>query len=122
MRKERLKRNPFNNFSMSYKLVPTPPFERDLKQLAKKYPSIHSDLANLEVDLLRSPFQGTPIGKDCFKIRIAIKSKGRGKSGGARIITFVQVVNQDIFLIAVYDKSESENISDKELQSRLKNL
>ncbi len=98
------------------------PFERELKQLAKKYPSIHNDLAHLEVDLLRSPFQGTPIGKDCFKIRIAIKSKGRGKSGGARIITFVQVVNQDIFLIAIYDKSESENISDKELQSRLKNL
>ncbi len=97
MRRERLKRNPFNNFSMSYKLVPTPPFERELKQLAKKYPSIHSDLANLEVDLLRSPFQGTSIGKDCFKIWIAIKSKGRGKSGEARIITFVQVVIKIFF-------------------------
>ncbi len=122
MRRVRLRRNPFNNFLMSYKLVPTPPFTRELKQLAKKYPSIHNDLANLENDLLRSPFQGTPIGKDCFKIRIAIKSKGRGKSGGGRIITFVQVINQNIYMIAIYDKSESENISDKELGSRLKNL
>jgi hypothetical protein len=107
---------------MSYKLVPTPPFERELKQLGKKYPSLQNDLATLEDQLLKNPTLGISIGHNCFKIRLAIHSKGKGKSGGARVITFVQVVNENIFMIAIYDKSDFENISDKELQSRLKNL
>ncbi len=65
---------------------------------------------------------GIPIAHNCFKIRLAIRSKGRSKSGGARLITFVQVVNENIFMIAIFDKSESENIPDKELINRVKNL
>jgi mRNA-degrading endonuclease RelE of RelBE toxin-antitoxin system len=107
---------------MSYKLIPTPPFERDLKHLAKKYPSLQKDLAVLEDQLLKQPTLGTPIGRNCFKIRIAIQSKGKGKSGGARLITYVQIINQNIYMIAIYDKAEAGNISDKELQNRLKNL
>lgn len=107
---------------MSYKLVPTPPFERELKHLGKKYPSLQNDLAVLEDQLLKQPALGIPIGGNCFKIRIAVKSKGKGKSGGARVITYVQVINENIFMIAIYDKSEYENISDKELQERLKKL
>lgn len=107
---------------MSYKLVPTPPFERELKLLAKKYPSLYNDLAELEKQLLENPALGTSIGQNCFKIRLAITSKGKGKSGGARVITFVQVIDKNIFMIAIYDKSSFENISDKELQSRFKNL
>ena len=65
---------------------------------------------------------GTPLGHDCFKIRMAISAKGKGKSGGARVITHVQVTKEDIFLLSIYDKSEAENIADKELLARLKNL
>ena len=65
---------------------------------------------------------GTPIGNNFYKIRLAIQSKGKGKSGGARVITFVQIINEKIFLIAIYDKSSLENITDKELQNRLKKL
>lgn len=65
---------------------------------------------------------GTPLGNNFYKIRLAVHSKGKGKSGGARVITFVQVIDKNIFMIAIYDKSSLENISDKELQSRLKNL
>ncbi len=83
---------------------------------------MHNDLAELEVQLLENPSQGTSIGQNCFKIRLAIRSKGKGKSGGARVITFVQVIDKNIFMIAIYDKSVFENISDKELQNRLKNL
>ncbi len=46
---------------------------------------------------------------------MAISSKGKGKSGGSRVITCVKVVNEDIYLLAIYDKSDKENISDKEL-------
>ncbi len=63
---------------MSYKLVPTPPFEREAKQLIKKYPSLNSDLAELEVQLLKSPFIGTPLGQNCYKIRLSIRSKRKG--------------------------------------------
>ncbi|HWH64372.1 MAG TPA: type II toxin-antitoxin system RelE/ParE family toxin [Ginsengibacter sp.] len=107
---------------MNYKLIPTPPFERELKQLAKKYASLPNDLLLLEGQLLKNPTLGTPIGKNCFKIRLSIQSKGKGKSGEARIITYVQIVNEKIFMIAIYDKSSFENISNKELQTRLKNL
>ena len=71
---------------------------------------------------MKQPTLGTPIGRNCFKIRIAIQSKGKGKSGGARLITYVQIINQNIYMIAIYDKAEAGNISDKELQNRLKNL
>ena len=62
------------------------------------------------------------MGNDCYKIRMAISSKGKGKSGGARIITFVQIVETNIFLLSIYDKADAENISDKELKERLKKL
>jgi len=52
----------------------------------------------------------------CYKIRIAIKSKGKGKSGGARVIAHVQVVENNVYLLAIYDKSEQEDITDKEIK------
>ena len=58
---------------------------------------------------------GTPLGKDCFKIRVAISSKGKGKSAGARIITYVKIVQSSIYLMDIYDKSDQATISDKEL-------
>lgn len=72
--------------------------------------------------LVQQPQMGTPLGHDCFKIRMTITAKGKGKSGGARVITHVQVTKEHIFLLSIYDKSEAENITDKELLGRLKNL
>jgi hypothetical protein len=66
-------------------------------------------------ELIENPTLGTPIGKDCYKLRFAITSKGKGKSGGARIITYVRVVRQTVFLMDIYDKSEQATITDKEL-------
>ena len=65
---------------------------------------------------------GTPLGNNCYKIRMAITSKGKGKSGGARVITFVQIIETTIFLLSIYDKADAANISDKELKERLKRL
>ena len=107
---------------MSFKIIPTPAFERELKQLAKKYSSLKKDLSELAAQLVENPQMGTPLGHDCFKIRLSITSKGKGKSGGARIITHIQVIDQNIFLLAIYDKSQAESISDKDLITRLKNL
>ena len=105
---------------MNFEIVPTPPFERELKHLSKKYPSIKYDISELARQLEFQPTLGQPLGNNCYKIRMAVSSKGRGKSGGARIITFVQVIDKIIFLIAIYDKSEMENISDANIRARLK--
>lgn len=105
---------------MSYSVVTIPPFDRQLKRLAKKYLSLKTDLAELGKQLIDNPAIGTPIGQDCYKIRLAISSKGKGKSGGARIITHVYVANTTVYLLAIYDKSEQDNISDKELNELLK--
>jgi mRNA-degrading endonuclease RelE of RelBE toxin-antitoxin system len=100
---------------MSYSVVTIPPFDRQLKRLAKKYPSIKNDLAELGKQLTDNPSLGKPIGQDCYKIRLAISSKGKGKSGGARVVTHVYVAETTIYLLTIYDKSDKENISDKEL-------
>jgi len=105
---------------MSYSVVTIPPFDRQLKRLAKKYHSLKNDLAELGKQLTENPAMGKPIGQDCYKIRIAISSKGKGKSGGARIITHVYVAGTTLYMLAIYDKSEQDNISDKELNEMLK--
>jgi hypothetical protein len=101
---------------VKFDVVATEPFERKLKRIAKKYKSIASDLAPMIDELAEHPTLGTPLGKDCYKIRVAITDKGKGKSGGARLITFVRVVKQTVFLMDIYDKSEQADISDKELK------
>lgn len=105
---------------MSYDIIITSAFERDAKPLLKKYKSLKNDLASLFESLEKEPAQGKPLGKDCFKIRMSITSKGKGKSGGARVITCVKITTEKIFLLTIYDKSEKDDISDKELNELLK--
>ena len=100
---------------MSFEIIPTPPFAKELKDLAKKYKSIGDDLRKLIKELDKNPKLGTFLGKDCYKIRMTISSKGKGKSGGARVITYVKVVHEKIYLLDIYDKSNTDSISDKEL-------
>lgn len=101
---------------MSFEIIATEPFERKLKRLAKKHTSIKQDLSRLINDLIENPKIGNPIGKDCYKVRLNISSKGRGKSGGARVITYVRVIKSTVFLMDIYDKSEQSTISDAELK------
>jgi hypothetical protein len=93
-----------------------PVFVKRLKELSRKYPSIKKDFANL-LDLLQKyPQTGTPLGKDCYKIRLAIKSKNTGKSGGARVITCVKIQQDKIYFLTIYDKADQSTITDKDLQ------
>jgi hypothetical protein len=107
---------------MSFKILLSDTFQRDFKQLAKRYASLKSDLLNLIESLENNPTQGTPLGNNLFKIRIAITSTGKGKSGGARIISLVKVVDQEVFLITIYAKSERESISKEDLEKLIKDL
>lgn len=105
---------------MSYKIKTIPYFDRQAKRLTRKFRSFKTELSELFDSLEVDPTQGTALGNDCYKIRVAIKSKSKGKSGGARAVTHVIAVKEDVYLLTVFDKSEKENISDKELQELLK--
>ncbi|MHB1177024.1 MAG: type II toxin-antitoxin system RelE/ParE family toxin [Daejeonella sp.] len=91
-----------------------------MKRLAKKFPSLKSHFLLLLHSLKENPSQGTALVNECYKIRMAIASKGKGKSGGARVITCFKIVHNTVFLLTIFDKSEQENISDKELKELLK--
>jgi mRNA-degrading endonuclease RelE of RelBE toxin-antitoxin system len=107
---------------MNYKVLTIPPFDRQVKRLSKKYPSLKSDLAVLGSKLAENPTLGKPIGHDCYKIRMAISSKGKGKSAGARVITHIYVAQTAIYLLTIYDKSEKTDISEAELKDLLTNI
>ena len=92
---------------------------KDIKKLGKKYRSINADISDLLKSLQSDPTQGTALGRDCYKIRLKITSKSRGKSGGARVISCVKVVGETIYLLTIYDKSETESLTDGELAGLL---
>jgi mRNA-degrading endonuclease RelE of RelBE toxin-antitoxin system len=102
---------------MSFEILTTDPFNRKVKRLAKKYKSVKEDLGAIFEQLAVNPTLGSSLGQDCYKVRMAISSKMKGKSGGARIITYVVIDEKTIFLLDIYDKSERNTISDKELSA-----
>ena len=107
---------------MSYKVEVAFKFKKQLKRLIKKYPSLKQEISALFDSLRQNPSQGIPIGNACYKIRLAIKSKGKGKSGGARVITHLHFTRTTVYLLSIYDKSEQGNISDKEIKKLLKTI
>lgn len=107
---------------MSYEVIPLPEFVRELKRLAKKYRSLKSELETLGNVLAARPRMGTAIGHNCYKVRVAIKSKGIGKSGGARVITCVVAIREEVYLLSIYDKSEQSTLTDKRLKELLEQI
>jgi mRNA-degrading endonuclease RelE of RelBE toxin-antitoxin system len=107
---------------MSYNIIAVPTFRKELKKLAKKYHTLKTDLAHLFEILEKNPIQGTPLGENCYKIRLAISAKGKGKSGGARIITNFVIAEETVYLLSIYDKSDKENLTDKELNELLQEI
>jgi mRNA-degrading endonuclease RelE of RelBE toxin-antitoxin system len=98
---------------MSYNIIATPEFKREFKSLLKKYRSLKSEFSELISDLKVNPQQGTAIGHNCFKIRLAIASKGKGKSGGARVITSVFITDKEVYLISIYPGCGNKEIIEK---------
>ncbi len=97
-------------------------FAKNFKRLKKKYPSLATDLGLLTDKLQNNPIAGVDLGSGFRKIRMSVESKGRGKSGGMRVITFNYLINTEsgkIVLVTIYDKSEHENISDKQIREAL---
>lgn len=107
---------------MSYRVETIPIFDRQFKRLSKRYASLKSELIKIVQSLRENPVQGTPIGSNCYKIRLAIASKSKGKSGGARIITHILIEGEMVLLLNIYDKSEQASLSEKELKRLLQKI
>jgi len=107
---------------MSYNVYTIPPFDKQLKRLAKKYHSLKNEYAKLIYDLENNPVKGKALANNCYKIRLAIASKGKGKSSGARVITHFVVSEGAVYLLSIYDKSDKNSISDNELLELLKHV
>ena len=103
-------------------VINTPIFDRQLKRLAKRHHSILKDMAAKVEDLLENPYEGDSLGNNCYKVRLAITSKGKGKSGGARVITCVQIQNDVLYLLSIYDKTDKDDLADGELSNLLKQI
>jgi mRNA-degrading endonuclease RelE of RelBE toxin-antitoxin system len=107
-------------FSMSFNVKTIPVFERQANRLIKKFPSLKKEILELIKELKGKPDKGTSIGHNCYKIRLAIASKGKGKSGGARVITHMVFEDGIVYLLSIYDKSDIENLTDKEILELIK--
>ncbi len=96
---------------MSFQINFTPDFERQFKQLARKYKSLPNDLFLLVQLLRNNPEQGIPLGHHLYKIRLSINSKGKGKSGGARVITYLVHKERSVYFVSIYDKGQLDNLT-----------
>jgi len=97
-------------------------FKRQFRRLRKKYQSLTDDLENFQKELKKNPLQGDDLGNGVRKIRMAIGSKGKGKSGGARVLTLNVLVSEDaeVTLLTIYDKNEIDNVSDEYIKWLIK--
>lgn len=107
---------------MSFEVELTDHFKKEAKKLSKKYRSLKAELETLGEELAENPTTGTPLGHDVYKVRLAIASKGKGKSGGARVITFVKVIKEKVYLVSIYDKGQLENLTKEQIVELLKQV
>ncbi|MDO4163558.1 MAG: type II toxin-antitoxin system RelE/ParE family toxin [Bacteroides sp.] len=108
---------------MKVRIELLPSFMKEAKRLKKRYASFVDDFERLLCELEENPSLGIDLGGGLRKIRMRITSKGKGKSGGARVLTFTLVVSVEeleIDLLHIYDKSDCENISQAEIEELLR--
>ncbi len=107
---------------MNYSVELSDNFKKEAKRLIKKYPSLKTEIAELLTELESEPAKGIALGNGIYKIRLAVKSKGKGKSGGVRVISFVKVPDTSVLLFSIFNKGEKDSISDSEIQELIKGL
>ena len=122
---ERKREKRSDNSWMKFEIITTPTFDKEFKRLRKKYSSLPNDLEIFEKELLGNPNIGSDLGGNIRKVRVAVKSKNKGKSGGVRVITYsviLKITDRVIFLVTLFDKSEKENIPDSEIKKIIKEI
>lgn len=107
---------------MNYKVLITSRFEKELKKLSKKFPSLKMEFSQLVSTVSNQPEFGTFMGNNSYKIRLAISSKEKGKRGEGRVITYIYHSDNTVYLLSIYDKSEKEDLKDSELKELISQL
>ena len=90
-----------------------PEFKRNLRQLAKKYRRIRSDIQPLIEQLLHYETPGDRIpGLDAvvYKVRLHNTDSRKGARGGYRAIYYMQT-KDSIILLTIYSKTEQGDAS-----------
>lgn len=108
--------------SKNFRVIPSDRFKREAKRLVKKFPSLKEELSVLGRILTSDPESGTALGGSTYKLRLAIRSKGKGKSGGARVITYVVTEEAEVYLLTIYDKSEMDAIDTRAIRAIIDSL
>lgn len=104
---------------MSFKIIPLVRFQKDVKNLRKKFPKIKVDLERLILELDENPILGIALGNNLFKIRLSNSSIPSGKSSGFRVVTYYKK-NDTLYLITIYSKNDKDSISIESLQEIIK--
>ncbi|MDR0865728.1 MAG: addiction module toxin RelE [Candidatus Symbiothrix sp.] len=110
---------------MAIEIIPSDKFKKSFKRLYKKYHSLTADYEEFEKELRENPKTGDDLGGGYRKVRLAIQSKNKGKSGGARIITYelcLKTTEDTIVLVDIYDKSERETMPEWEYKTTIQNF
>lgn len=110
---------------MSYEISPHRDFLARAKKLKKRYHSFRDDLEDFKKGLQENPFQGTELYPGIRKIRMPITSKGRGKSGSARVITANAIIAEHegrIALLTIYDKQDAATVDVKVIRQMAREM
>jgi mRNA-degrading endonuclease RelE of RelBE toxin-antitoxin system len=107
---------------MSYEIVLTGAFKDAIRKLKKRYRHILDDVEAAVAVLQENPKLGDviPNGHGARKVRISNRDSQRGKSGGYRVIYYLVVSPGQLYLLAIYSKSDKEDVSTKEIEELLK--
>lgn len=106
---------------MGFEVFFSSAFKKELKRIAKKHRQILKNINQLIDDLAENPALGTDLGQNVHKIRLAISGTSKGKSGGARVITYVRFTNESVILAEIYLKNEHDTVDLDTIISRLTN-
>ena len=107
------------------KVYTFPEFDKSLIKLSKKYQSLKTEYLEFIDQIEKEGIQGVSLGNGVYKTRLAVKSKGKGKSGGLRVISYQDVIltqhDNSIYLVAIYDKSNLSSMGTKQINQILRN-
>jgi len=106
---------------MAFDVLFSSSFKRELKRIAKKHKQILKDIGQLSDDLSNNPKIGIDLGQNVYKIRLSVTGTSKGKSGGARVITYVKFVNETVILAEIYLKNEHDTADVGSIIDRLNN-
>ena len=98
-----------------YTVVEQELYKKALKKLSKIYKNINSDVKRYLETINSKEDLGIELKSNIFKVRIANRDKNKGKSSGYRLISYLAVVENELHLLYIYDKSKLSNITEKEL-------